>query len=266
MFQLLETTPAAVGGAASVSRIRAIEVDEVEVTYPGRAQPALRATSFIARPGTVTAIVGRSGGGKTTLLEVLMGFERATSGSVRIQDDSAGLIPIDEVALVSWRARVGWVPQRPVLVGADLTAAPTVGAVVRLGAPDASDDAVWSALRDADVADELVDGLSTAVGVDGSSLSVGQLQRIALARALVRTPDVLLLDEPTAALDGASERRVADAVRRIADAGAIVIVVAHRPALVAIADQLVRVGDGGDERSQSLPITSSVFDARGEGW
>ena len=266
MFQLLETPSAVSGGAVITTRIRSIEVSDVTVAFPGRDHPALQPTSFTARTGTVTAVVGRSGGGKSTLLHVLMGFVPATGGRVRIDDDACGPVPLDGIALASWRERVGWVPQHPVLVGADLTAPVTVGAAVRLGAPDASDDAVLAALRQAGVAGELPAGLETELRADGSGLSVGQLQRIALARALVRRPDVLLLDEPTAALDGASERAVADAVRRCADAGAIVIVVAHRPALVGIADQLVRVGDGRHAHATSAPAAVPVFDARGEGW
>lgn len=266
MFQLLETEPAMPGGTSTVTRIRALEIRAVEVTYPDRPQPALRSTTFTAHPGTVTAVVGRSGGGKTTLLHVLMGFERATAGEVRIEDDECTVVGLEDLSLAHWRERVGWVPQHPVLVGADLTTTVTVASALRLGAPQASDHEVWSALAAAGVADELADGVNTELAADGSGLSVGQLQRIALARALIRRPDVLLLDEPTAGLDGASERHVVASVRAAADAGAIVIVVAHRPALVSIADQLVRVGEDPLPAPTSRPLAPAAFDARGEGW
>ena len=265
MFQLLETPPSVAGGTHAVHHVRSIEVADVTVTFPGRAQPALTATSFTADRGTVTAIVGPSGGGKTTLMQVLMGFAPAGSGRIVI-DGEAGRVPLEDIALATWRERIGWVPQRPVLVGPDLTARVTVGDAVRLGAPAATDDEVWAALSGAGIADELPAGLTTQLQADGSGLSAGQLQRIALARALVRRPDVLLLDEPTAALDGASERAVTGAVRRAADDGAIVIVVAHRPALVALADQVVRVGGAGTLAPSPSRAAIPAFDAREEGW
>ena len=119
--------------------------------------------------------------------------------------------------------------------------------------PDAAPERVWAALRDAGIEDEvraLPHGLDTQLAADGSGLSIGQLQRVSLARALMSPVDVVLLDEPTAALDPSTEKAVADAIGRLAAAGATVIVVAHRPALIEVAHQIVRI------EQQPAPDTS----------
>ena len=110
--------------------------------------------------------------------------------------------------------------------------------------PGATPERVWAALRDAGIEDEvraLPEGLDTRLAADGSGLSIGQLQRLSLARALMSPVDLVLLDEPTAALDPSTEKAVADAIGRLAAAGATVVVVAHRPALIEVAHQIVRI-------------------------
>jgi ATP-binding cassette subfamily C protein CydCD len=188
----------------------------------------------------VTALVGLSGGGKSTLLNVLLGFLTPSSGEVRVSG-----IELTTLSSEGWRASIGWVPQSPVLVAADLTENPTISQVVRLGTPDATNSEVRAALADAGIGEEISAlplGIETPLNADGSGLSRGQQQRLAIARALVRAPRVLLLDEPSAALDTQSEEAVVASVRSAAARGCTVIVVAHRPALVEIADQVVRVG------------------------
>ena len=242
VFTILET-PVPTGGSAHLpAGPVAIEVSGLQVTYPERPRPALAEASFTALPGTVTAIVGGSGGGKSTLLNALLGFVVPTSGriTVRCGADARDLTDLD---LEAWRTRIAWVPQRTHLPAAALPATPTIAEAVGLRQA-ADDDAVWQALEKAGLADEvreLPDGLATRLAADGSGLSVGQLQRLCLARALVEPADVVLLDEPTAALDPATEAAVTAAIGRLAQAGATVIVVAHRPALVEIAHQVVRL-------------------------
>jgi ATP-binding cassette subfamily C protein CydCD len=240
IFAILETPLPTSGIAAMPEGAVSIEVDRLGYTYEGSADPALAHTSFMALPGTITALVGLSGGGKSTLINVLLGFLTPTTGQARVNG-----IPLSELQAEGWRASIGWVPQAPVLVAADLTDNPTIAQVVRLGAPDATDDEIGAALADAGILEEvsaLPHGIETYMNADGSGLSRGQQQRIAIARALVRTPRVLLLDEPSAALDTQSEAAVVAAVRSAAARGCTVIVVAHRPALVEIADQVVRLG------------------------
>ena len=267
MFALLEAASPVRGGAARIEGLSRIEVDALAVAFPGRTEPALAAATFEARPGTVTAIVGTSGGGKTTLLNALMGFIPPTSGSITAVGSDGTRHDLRQLDLDAWRAGIGWVPQQAALIGAHVDGPVTIGDAVRLGAPDASDDDVWSALEAAGVAAELRGrGLDAVLQADGSGLSIGQQQRIALARALIRRPSMLLLDEPTAALDGASEAAVVAAVRRAADEGAIVIVVAHRPGLARIADQLLRVGGDAADRAPFATAPEPDFPALKAGW
>ncbi|MEY4136747.1 MAG: hypothetical protein RL205_875 [Actinomycetota bacterium] len=242
IFAILETPLPSDGGVEMPSGAVTIDVTELGYTYAGHDEPALAPTTFTAQPGTVTALVGLSGGGKSTLINVLLGFLAPTTGDVRVDGSS-----LAEISSSSWRSSIGWVPQSPVLIADDLTENPTIAQVVRLGTPDATDSEVRTALADAGLAAEISAlplGLDTALNSDGSGLSRGQHQRLAIARALVRRPRVLLLDEPSAALDTESEDAVVAAVCAAAARGCTVIVVAHRPALVEIADQVVRVGAG----------------------
>lgn len=230
IFEVLEQ-PVRGGGTRAVPESVRLELDRVTVRHAGRAEPALDAATLTVEPGETVALVGPSGVGKSTLLDVVLGFVTPEEGgSVRVGgEDLAALDP------ETWRSRIAWVPQRPYLF------AGTIAENVRLARPDASDEAVREALRDAG-ADGFVmglpEGLDTPLGEDGAGLSAGQRQRLALARAFLADRPLLLLDEPTAALDGETEAGVVDAVRRLA-AGRTVLLVVHRPALLAIADRVV---------------------------
>ncbi|MGW1800614.1 thiol reductant ABC exporter subunit CydD [Streptomyces sp. NPDC001984] len=230
IFAVLET-PVPESGNASVPS-GALAFEGVAVRYPGRSSYAVADVSFTVEPGETVALVGPSGAGKSTLLNVLLGFVRPTEGRVRI-----GATDLADVDLEQWRSRIAWVPQRPHLY------AGTIAENVRLARPDADDDAVRRALRDAgalEFVDALPEGAGTVLGEDGAGLSAGQRQRLALARAFLADRPVLLLDEPTAALDGATEAEVVAAVRRLA-AGRTVLLVVHRPALLDVADRVVRL-------------------------
>lgn len=240
IFAILETPLPASGSAPMPEGKVTLEIDQLGYTYAGSEDPALPPTSFSAQPGTITALVGLSGGGKSTLINLLLGFLSPTEGEVCVGGE-----PLSAISLEAWRASIGWVPQSPVLVAADLAENPTIAQVVRLGAVDATDDEVRLALNGAGIGDEIAAlplGIDTALHADGSGLSRGQQQRLAIARALIRSPRVLLLDEPSAALDAASEDAVVESVRSAAARGCTVIVVAHRPALVEVADLIVRIG------------------------
>ncbi|MFI7102927.1 thiol reductant ABC exporter subunit CydD [Streptomyces sp. NPDC050161] len=236
IFAVLETPPRAPGTAAAPAGT-ALTVDGLTVRHPGRSTDSLPATSFEVRAGETVALVGPSGAGKSTLLSVVLGFTEPTAGRVLVDgQDIASLSPDD------WRSRIAWVPQRPHLF------AGTIAENVRLARPDADDAALRGALRDAgalDFVDALPDGAATRLGEFGAGLSAGQRQRIALARAFLADRPVLLLDEPTAGLDGGTEAAVVDAVRRLA-AGRTVLLVVHRPALLAVADRIVRLPDPAD--------------------
>ncbi|MFE1448303.1 thiol reductant ABC exporter subunit CydD [Streptomyces olivaceoviridis] len=231
IFSVLETAvPDSGTGAVPTG---GVAFEGVSVRYPGRSSDAVTDVSFTVEPGETVALVGPSGVGKSTLLSVLLGFVRPTEGRVRI--GGADLAGLD---LAEWRSRVAWVPQRPHLY------AGTIAENVRLARPDADDGAVRRALRDAgawEFVTALPEGVDTVLGEDGAGLSAGQRQRLALARAFLADRPVLLLDEPTAALDGRTEGEVVAAVRRLA-AGRTVLLVVHRPALLGVADRVVRLG------------------------
>ncbi|MFF7949225.1 thiol reductant ABC exporter subunit CydD [Streptomyces griseorubiginosus] len=232
IFEVLET-PAPATGIAPVPA-GALAFERVTVRYPGRSGDAVTDVSFEIAPGETVALVGPSGAGKSTLLNVLLGFVRPAEGRVRI-----GEADLAEVDLAEWRSRIAWVPQRPQLF------AGTIAENVRLARPDADDTAVRQALADAgarEFVDALPLGADTVLGEDGAGLSAGQRQRLALARAFLADRPVLLLDEPTAALDGATEAEVVAAVRRLA-AGRTVLLVVHRPALLGVADRVVRLAE-----------------------
>lgn len=244
LFAILETPVPSQGRQHPPTGRLTLEVTDLQVTYASRPDPALGGATFTARPGTVTAVVGLSGGGKSTLMSALLGFVTPSMGRVVVTGDEGGGVDLASLDHAGWRGRVGWLPQQAHLVGLDLEDGPTIAQAVRLGRPDATDADVWEALAHARVDDEiraLPDGVATRLSSDGSGLSVGQLQRVALARAIIVGADVVLLDEPTAALDVAAESAVVDAIRGLAERGATVIVVAHRPALVEIAHQVIRL-------------------------
>ncbi|WP_190199294.1 thiol reductant ABC exporter subunit CydD [Streptomyces djakartensis] len=232
IFGVLET-PVPASGTEVVPE-GALAFESVTVRYPGRSADAVADVSFSVEPGETVALVGPSGAGKSTLLQVLLGFVRPADGRV-----TAGGVDLEDADLEQWRSRVAWVPQRPHLY------AGTITENVRLARPEATDDAVRRALRDAgalEFVDALPEGLDTVLGENGAGLSAGQRQRLALARAFLADRPVLLLDEPTAALDGATEAEVVAAVRRLA-AGRTVLLVVHRPALLAVADRVVRLAE-----------------------
>ncbi|MQA01671.1 MAG: thiol reductant ABC exporter subunit CydD [Streptosporangiales bacterium] len=223
VFEVLETTPAR-GGAADVPDLRreVVRVEDVTVRYD-RGE-AVAGASLEVRPGELVALTGPSGCGKSSLLAVLLGFVWPAAGRVTV----AGR-PLDAYDLGAWRRQLGWVPQRPYLF------AGTVADNVRLGAPAADGAAVAEALRLAGIG-ELAP--ASEVGEGGLLLSEGQRRRVALARALVRRPALLLLDEPTAGLDADAELAV---LRTLRARGTTAVVVTHRPAVLAAADRVVHL-------------------------
>lgn len=237
-FAVLEkpTAPRGTRCEAPDPALAGITVERLRVAYPGRDRPALDGVSLHVEPREVLAIAGPSGSGKSTLLGVLLGLVVADAGSVRV-----GGVDLAELDPEAWRARLAWVPQRPHMFAA------SVAENVKLGCPGALDDQVRRAIAAAGLAEvvqRLPHGVDTVLGDRGAGLSAGERQRVALARAFLRDAPLLLLDEPTANLDGHTERVVLDAVRRLSH-GRTVVLVAHRPALLALADRVVRLGEVG---------------------
>ncbi|MFJ8641450.1 thiol reductant ABC exporter subunit CydD [Streptomyces sp. NPDC093610] len=262
IFAVLETEPQG-GGSQDVPPSLRLELDGVTVRHEGRTEPSLDAASLVVEQGETVALVGPSGMGKSTLLSVVLGFTAPDEGRVRV-----GGVDLSSLSPERWREQIAWVPQRPHLF------AGTIAENVRLARPDADDAAVMAALREAGAYDfvaALPDGMGTELGEDGAGLSAGQRQRLALARAFLADRPLLLLDEPTASLDGETEAGIVDAVRRLAE-GRTVLLVVHRPALLAVADRVVtlepaptgRQGtDGGAAQGTPVGTESGVRDDGG---
>jgi ATP-binding cassette subfamily C protein CydCD len=229
VFAVLEA-PEPARGTRTEEALTGLTVEGLRVSYPGRSEPALDDLSLTVGEGEVLALVGPSGCGKSTLLGVLLGLVAPELGSVRIGD-----VDLAELDLDAWRTRLAWVPQRPHLFKA------SIAQNVRLGRSDASTDEVWAAIAAAGLTDavrNLPDGLDTVLGDRGAGLSAGERQRVALARAFLRDAPLLLLDEPTASLDGETEREIVRTIARLAE-GRTVVLVAHRPALIGMADRVL---------------------------
>jgi ATP-binding cassette subfamily B protein len=213
----------------------ALELRGVRFAYPGTAREVLRGVDLTVRPGETMALVGATGSGKTTLTALVTRLYDVTAGAVLLDG-----VDVRRLRLADLRTAVATAFEDPVLISA------SVRENVTLGAPGRTDEEVWAALRVAS-ADGFVAalpwGLDTRIGEQGLSLSGGQRQRLALARAVVGHPPVLVLDDPLSALDVHTEAEVEAALRRVLG-GVTALVVAHRPSTVQLADRVALL-DGG---------------------
>ncbi|MFC9994694.1 ABC transporter ATP-binding protein [Nocardia sp. NPDC127526] len=206
-----------------------------EFKFPGAEKPVLQGIRFRVEPGTTTAVVGSTGSGKTTLINLVPRLIDVTDGAV-----SVGGTDVRHLDLELLRNRIGLVPQKAYLFSG------TIASNLRYGKPDATDAELWAALEVAQAADfvrEMPQGLETPVAQGGTTVSGGQRQRLAIARALVRKPRVYLFDDCFSALDVATDARVREALAP-ETANAAVIIVAQRISTIRDADQIVVLEDG----------------------
>ncbi len=243
IFETLDSAPQARAAGAPARRPAAvtnprrdpIRFENVDFSYDGGRGPVLHAVSFELTPGTTTVLRGESGSGKSTIARLLLGFDDPGAGRVL-----CGRQDLREADLDEWRSQIAWLPQNPTLFSA------TVAENVTLGRADTGRDSVWAALEAAGAAafvSALTDGLDTVIGDGGRRVSAGQRQRIALARALVRDPALLLLDEPTAHVDPGTAADIHAAIERWAR-GRTVLLIAHDRSLQALADQTIWLDAG----------------------
>jgi ATP-binding cassette subfamily B multidrug efflux pump len=222
-------------GVTEVEGTGRLDLRGVSFTYPGAMHAVVNDVTFSARPGQTVAIIGSTGAGKSTLVNLIPRLFDATSGTLLV--DGVDVRDLDPDTLWS---KIGLVPQTPFLFSG------TVASNLRYGKPDATDAEMWEALEVAqarDFVEAMPEGLEGPITQGGTNVSGGQRQRLAIARALIRRPDIYLFDDSFSALDQSTDARLRRALRPVT-ANSTVLIVAQRVATIADADQIV-VMDGG---------------------
>lgn len=212
-----------------------LEMRDVGFAYPGAEQPVLSGIGFTARSGQTTAIIGSTGSGKTTLVNLMPRLFDATAGSVRF-----GGVDVRELHPDLLWGHIGLVPQRPYLFSG------TVRSNLLYGKPDATEDELWRALATAQAQSfvrEMEGGLDAPISQGGTNVSGGQRQRLAIARALVKRPELYIFDDSFSSLDTATDARLRQALKRDTS-GATLVIIAQRVSSIVDADQILVLDDG----------------------
>lgn len=212
-----------------------IEFDNVSFSYPGAENPALSDISFSAKPGEVTAIIGGTGSGKSTLLSLITRFYEADGGSIRVDG-----VDIREMTQETLRSKIGYVPQKAVLFSG------TINENIRYGKEDATDEEIRHAAEVAQAADfisKMENGYEARIAQGGSNVSGGQKQRLSIARALVRRPEIYLFDDSFSALDFKTDAKLRAALKK-ETTESTVLIVAQRVSTVMDADRIIVLDDG----------------------
>ncbi|MCM2338410.1 MAG: lipid A export permease/ATP-binding protein MsbA [Lysobacter sp.] len=237
LFQVLDAPDEPDSGSRPIARARGeLEFREVTARYPGQPRPALQSVSFSARPGTVTAIVGRSGSGKSSLIKLIPRFYEVESGTILLDG-----VALQDYRLADLRRQIALVGQQVMLFDGTIAANVAFGELAA-ATPDALDQAVRGA-NAMEFVQHLPKGLDSSIGPRGGRLSGGQRQRLAIARAMLKDAPILILDEATAALDTESERLVQDALEHLMP-NRTTLVIAHRLSTIEHADQVLVMDEG----------------------
>lgn len=237
LFEVLDLPEEIDSGTRPLERARGeIEFRGVSARYPGQAEPALSDISFVARPGTVTAIVGRSGSGKSTLIKLIPRFYDVEDGAILLDGH-----PIGEYRLADLRRQIALVGQQVMLFDGSVAANVAYGELGQ--SVPAQLRAAIEGANAAEFVDRMPERADTPIGVRGGRLSGGQRQRLAIARAMLKDAPLLILDEATAALDTESERLVQDALERLMP-DRTTLVIAHRLSTIEHADQVLVMDQG----------------------
>lgn len=230
-----------------------VEFKNVTFIYPGAEMPVLSNISFKARPGEITAIIGSTGVGKSTLMSLILRFHEVTKGSILVSG-----VDVRELSLKELRAKIGFVPQNSVLfIG-------TISENIRFGKDDATDNEVLHAAQTAQAMEfisEMQDGFATSIAQGGTNLSGGQKQRLAIARALVRKPEIYIFDDSFSALDFKTDTQLRQALKK-ETVNSTVIMVAQRVSTIMDADQIIVLDQGtiaGIGKHKELLATSKVY-------
>jgi subfamily B ATP-binding cassette protein MsbA len=237
LFAVLDAEEETDTGTRPLDRTRGLlEFDNIAARYPGTTKNALEGISFVARPGTVTAIVGRSGSGKSTLVKLIPRFYEAAAGSIKLDGHA-----LQEYSLADLRRQIALVGQQVMLFDGSVAANVAYGELEQ-----ASAEALARAVQGANAmefVEQLPEKLDAQIGSKGGKLSGGQRQRIAIARAMLKDAPILILDEATAALDNESERLVQNALQKLMP-DRTTLVIAHRLSTIEHADQVLVLDQG----------------------
>lgn len=261
--EVLDTNSSVVPSAKPVvfaSAPSTVEFDKAAFAYPAADHPVLCDVSFRATAGTTTAVIGSTGSGKTTLINLIPRLIDTTDGVVRV-----GGTDVRELDPEALRAEIGLIPQRPFLFSG------TIASNLRYGKEDATEAEMWDALEVAQAADfvrEMPEGLETPVAQGGTTVSGGQRQRLAIARAIIRRPSIYVFDDAFSALDLTTDANLRAALRPITP-DACVIVVAQRVSTIRDADSIVVLDDGRmvglgthDELLETCPTYAEIVDSQ----
>ena len=237
LFRLIDTPGESDTGTRPLDRCRGqVELRGVSFRYDGRQAAALDGVDLVCAPGTVTALVGRSGSGKSSLVSLLPRFYEPDAGEIRLDGN---LLP--DYRLADLRAQIAWVGQNVVLFNDSIARNIAYGALA--GASREAIEAAAHAANAMEFIERLPLGLDSPVGEGGAQLSGGQRQRIAIARAILKDAPILILDEATSALDTESERLIQDALKRLMSRRTV-LVIAHRLSTIEHADQIAVLEEG----------------------